>query len=746
MTKSLLFVILFILSLTFVKPVFADRTINSATLNGTSSVTVAPSTSITAAVNVTTNTLNDKNWRSTSWNISGSNCINHADHNGAGTYNESFTVTAPSSSGTYNISFIAYADSACSSDPSSTFTLIEGIIVASPTPTPGPTATPTPTPVPGAPTATPTPTSSSSSSSSSTYYPSVSLNTYAPNPTNKAPLTFQGLAAIEQETIALVEYTLTEGTTWIPAQPVDGSFNGKDEHFIFTTANLTEGTYTMKVRAKSSAGVYTSDGSYASQIVTIATTPPRVTVDTITPNPTKNQSPTIRGSATTTLVAIKTIEISIDGGNSWLPTRRSGATFNATLSKLEDGNYPIIARAIDAAGNVGQSSTQILIIDTIPPIIGGGMQSLGPLTLTPDTNGMVSIVSGAETTIAISMKGGVTNASIHAGSDSFPLTLQEGTSLWVGKIIFPTTNSQQAEQKSLIVSAVDGAGNKTERPFHTLLVDHSGTVENEKTKQAIQHATVSLFMYETISKQWVLWEAPSYGQVNPQQTDDTGTYNFMVPNGKYYIEAKAKGYKTTQSEIITTTQTTALNYTLPLRSKPTVEWTLPLFGKILLTLPTFSPPEVFPVSKNSALTPDSTASPNDVGFSAPNFVLPNLENTAIPLTTLRGKKLLLSFLSPWSLSSQEQAPLLSELSLHMEENQAVLVVSLQESVAATETFMKKGNYQFPVVADKNGTTAADYHISLLPHHVFIDENGTIANAFTGVLTQKELLKKLSDMP
>lgn len=40
-----------------------------------------------------------------------------------------------------------------------------------------------------------------------------------------------------------------------------------------------------------------------------------------------------------------------------------------------------------------------------------------------------------------------------------------------------------------------------------------------------------------------LWDAITYNQTNPQITDDTGKYSFLVPEGKYYIRAEAKGYK-----------------------------------------------------------------------------------------------------------------------------------------------------------------------------------------------------------
>lgn len=115
---------------------YANRTINSATLDGASSVIVAPSASITAVVNVTTNNTGSSRWRSTGWRISTTapgtvTCVNHGNHDSAGgPYSETFSITAPVAAGTYNAYFIAYSDDACSSNASATYTMSSAVIVA----------------------------------------------------------------------------------------------------------------------------------------------------------------------------------------------------------------------------------------------------------------------------------------------------------------------------------------------------------------------------------------------------------------------------------------------------------------------------------------------------------------------------------------------------------------------------------------------------------------------------------------
>lgn len=105
-------------------------TINSVTLNNTSSVTVNANDIIN--VKVTATNSNGTNWKSTAWFIDGvKTCVNTNNHNYDTTYQESFTINAPSSSGIYDISFRAYSDNWCNYNASNEYILDDGINVSS---------------------------------------------------------------------------------------------------------------------------------------------------------------------------------------------------------------------------------------------------------------------------------------------------------------------------------------------------------------------------------------------------------------------------------------------------------------------------------------------------------------------------------------------------------------------------------------------------------------------------------------
>jgi hypothetical protein len=127
----------------FAAPVYANRTINSVTLNNASSVTVVPGDFVTLVVNVTTDNSGGNNptrWRGTGWLISATppgtlTCWNHTDHDSAGTYSENTTIQVPMTPGTYNVYFVAYRNDGCSSGASVIYTLTGGVVVAASVPT-----------------------------------------------------------------------------------------------------------------------------------------------------------------------------------------------------------------------------------------------------------------------------------------------------------------------------------------------------------------------------------------------------------------------------------------------------------------------------------------------------------------------------------------------------------------------------------------------------------------------------------
>jgi len=113
---------------------FADRTINSATVDGALTTSVLAGATITTAVNVSTsgNGTND-DWNATGWRIDTTSgaliCSDHADETEDSTTTKTFNITAPTTDGTYNLYLSAYKDDSCNSGASSEFVLNNAVTV-----------------------------------------------------------------------------------------------------------------------------------------------------------------------------------------------------------------------------------------------------------------------------------------------------------------------------------------------------------------------------------------------------------------------------------------------------------------------------------------------------------------------------------------------------------------------------------------------------------------------------------------
>ncbi len=622
----------------------------------------------------------------------------------------------------------------------------------SPVPTQPPASQPTATPapnqpastiVPGQPAATSAPSNNSSGSNESTpsqnepvgtitAYPKVSLTSIPRSPTNDTTLSFSGNASISSGSISLIEYSLNNGSSWVAAGRSGNSFS-------FTTPGVNEGIYTVRVRAKSSVGEYTQSENHAQANITVVTTLPSVVLDEFPENPSRNQTPIISGRATSRLTQIRRAEISIDGGGTWSPTSLTNGRFQFQTKRLDDNNYKIKVRATDTADNVGTSAERTLIIDTIPPIIGGSMIAIGPQVLSPDKSGIVHVVAGSKVTLTLSMRGGTTAASVLSDSSEFKFNQIPGTHLWS-----TTINFENEGVKAISISAIDGADNKTVRKLQTIIVENYGVVADRKQNSAVENAEVSLYFYDPQSKSWVLWQADSYGQKNQQKTDKDGHYSFMAPPGKYYLETKSPLFRTSQSKILNLTETTILNFDFLLNHNPALQLKLPILGDLNLALPFVSPDTQEMVSKsksdNSVLENSQESLP--IGAIVPEFSLPDITNKQVSLSSYRGKKALLTFFAPWSDPSKEQMSALSQANKELDADESILGINLQESTAITDIFMRRGGYSFPAVADRNGDTSSLFQITVLPQHFLIDKNGKISQIHTGVLGKNDLLEKL----
>lgn len=69
----------------------------------------------------------------------------------------------------------------------------------------------------------------------------------------------------------------------------------------------------------------------------------------------------------------------------------------------------------------------------------------------------------------------------------------------------------------------------------------------------------------SIYKNNTLWNAKEYNQENPQITDKTGKYSFLVPEGEYYVTAEAKGYDLYRGDSFVVSEGKGIHFNIELK-------------------------------------------------------------------------------------------------------------------------------------------------------------------------------------
>jgi hypothetical protein len=126
------------------------------------------------------------------------------------------------------------------------------------------------------------------------------------------------------------------------------------------------------------------------------------------------------------------------------------------------------------------------------------------------------------------------------------------------------------------------------------VIDPEGYVYEKYDDKEIRipGAVVSLFWLNPETKKYELWPANEYSQKNPQITDVTGRYAFLVPPGYYYLKVEAPDYLPYIGKPFYVKEGSAVHFNIELKSKywrlKIIDWkTILLIIVIILLLYNF---------------------------------------------------------------------------------------------------------------------------------------------------------------
>ncbi|MDD4476774.1 MAG: carboxypeptidase-like regulatory domain-containing protein [Patescibacteria group bacterium] len=101
------------------------------------------------------------------------------------------------------------------------------------------------------------------------------------------------------------------------------------------------------------------------------------------------------------------------------------------------------------------------------------------------------------------------------------------------------------------------------------VIDPEGYVfEKMAGKEArIPGVIVTINWFNPSTHQYELWPAKDYQQDNPQITDITGKYSFLVPEGTYYVRAEAPGYLSYEGRPFEVKEGSGVHFNIEMKTK-----------------------------------------------------------------------------------------------------------------------------------------------------------------------------------
>ena len=121
----------------------------------------------------------------------------------------------------------------------------------------------------------------------------------------------------------------------------------------------------------------------------------------------------------------------------------------------------------------------------------------------------------------------------------------------------------------------------------------------------------------------------------------------------------------------------------------------------------------------------------NIGQSAPDLKLPDMDGREISLEKFKGKIVLLDFWASWCNPCRMTMPVVEKLSKEYSDDMIVLAVNMQEPKDVVEKYAFEQAINSQILLDKNGTASAAYGAYAIPMQFLIDRAGIVRHIQTG---------------
>ena len=151
-------------------------------------------------------------------------------------------------------------------------------------------------------------------------------------------------------------------------------------------------------------------------------------------------------------------------------------------------------------------------------------------------------------------------------TQKFAYADEDGDGIWTAEIYAPIV---EGEYEVITLIEYEDPELGTRMIKLTTVVDPEGYVYERIKNQELRitEAIVSIYQLNSQSNEYELWQAGDYQQKNPQTTDKTGRYSFLVPEGTYYITAESDGYSSYKSDPFVVQEGAGVHQNIELKAK-----------------------------------------------------------------------------------------------------------------------------------------------------------------------------------
>jgi len=302
------------------------------------------------------------------------------------------------------------------------------------------------------------------------------------------------------------------GTTVVADNTFTTAAAGAVSTITNTVTNVVTSTVTNTVTQTNTNTVIIGD-----------TTPPVVTVKELAKE-VWSSAPVIEGSAIDNR-GVARVEYRVSSGL-WISASLKNEVgskrveWEALPEVTLDGTYDIEVRAVDIFGNRGLPKKIKIVIDNLPPTVGGAVFFANEVVL-PAKNGVVKILEKQPIRAQFKELGGAERVVVLTKGKAHEAVKDKSTSIWNLEIIL---DSGVYESK---IVAVDGAGKKVEKDWVTFEVASKGKIVLEGKEVTNYEVSV--------------WKKDSFGKFRKGETKNI--FGWLVPSGQYYLSLQINGRK-----------------------------------------------------------------------------------------------------------------------------------------------------------------------------------------------------------